>query len=105
MPRHLAPCGVGAPRGEGRGAPHRGERGRPALSRFLFANAVDVVWDAQGRFVLPSYLREAAGLEGEAVIVGSLDHAEIWTPTGWDDYRKALQEPDELAKAFSGLGI
>jgi MraZ protein len=79
--------------------------GARLFSRFLFANAVEVVWDAQGRFVLPSYLREAAGLESEAVIVGSLDHAEIWTPSGWDDYRKALEEPDELAKAFSGLGI
>jgi DNA-binding transcriptional regulator/RsmH inhibitor MraZ len=63
------------------------------------------VWDAQGRFVLPSYLREAVGLLGEAVIVGSLEHAEIWTPAGWDTYRKALEDPDELARHFSGLGI
>jgi len=79
--------------------------GARLFSRFLFANAVEVVWDAQGRFVLPSYLREAAGLESEAVIVGSLDHAEIWTPSGWNSYRKALDEPDGLAKAVSGLGI
>jgi len=39
------------------------------------------------------------------VIVGSLDHAEIWTPAGWDDYRKALEDPEELARHFSGLGI
>ena len=79
--------------------------GARLFSRFLFANAVEVVWDAQGRFVLPSYLREAAGLGNEAVIVGSLEHAEIWTPAGWDGYRKALEDPGELAKAFSGLGI
>jgi MraZ protein len=79
--------------------------GARLFSRFVFANAVEIVWDTQGRFVLPSYLREAAGLGGEAVIVGSLDHAEIWTPTGWDDYRRALEDPDELARHFSGLGI
>jgi MraZ protein len=79
--------------------------GARLLNRLLFANAVEVVWDAQGRFVLPSYLREAAGLESEAVIVGSLDHAEIWAPSAWDDYRKALDEPDGLARAFTGLGI
>ena len=79
--------------------------GARLFSRFVFANAVEVVWDAQGRFVLPSYLREAAGLGNEAVIVGSLDHAEIWTPAGWDDYRRALEDPDELARHFSGLGI
>jgi MraZ protein len=79
--------------------------GARLLSRFVFASAVEVTWDAQGRFVLPSYLREAAGLTSEAVIVGSLDHAEIWTPAGWDGYRKALEDPDELARHFSGLGI
>jgi MraZ protein len=79
--------------------------GARLFSRFVFANAVEVVWDVQGRFVLPSYLREATGLTSDAVIVGSLDHAEIWTPAVWDDYRKALEDPDELARHFSGLGI
>jgi MraZ protein len=79
--------------------------GARLFSRFVFANAVEVVWDAQGRFVLPAYLRDAIALEGEAVIVGSLDHAEIWTPAGWDAYRRALEDPDELARHFSGLGI
>lgn len=76
-----------------------------AFSRFVFANAVEVVWDAQGRFVLPAYLREAAGLQGEAVVVGSLNHAEIWAPSRWDDYQKVLGAPDELAKHLAGLGI
>ena len=62
------------------------------------------IWDAQGRFVLPSYLREAAGLEGEAVVVGSLDHAEIWTPAGWDDYRKALEDARRARAALLGAG-
>ncbi len=79
--------------------------GARLFSRFVFANAVEVVWDAQGRFVLPSYLRDAVALEGEAVIVGSLNHAEIWTPAGWDDYRKALDDPAELARQIAGLGI
>jgi MraZ protein len=79
--------------------------GARLFSRFVFANAVEVVWDAQGRFVLPAYLRDAIALEGEAVIVGSLDHAEIWNPAGWDAYRRALEDPDELARHFSGLGI
>ena len=79
--------------------------GARLFSRFVFAKAAEVVWDAQGRFVLPGYLRDAIGLAGEAVIVGSLDHAEIWTPAGWQEYRKALEDPGELAKAFSGLGI
>ena len=42
---------------------------------------------------------------GEAVLVGSRDHAEIWAPDRWDAYRRALDDPQELAKAFEGLGI
>ena len=38
-------------------------------------------------------------------MVGSRDHAEIWAPDRWDGYRKALDDPRELASAFSGLGI
>ena len=87
------------------GLPTVENAGARLFSRFVFANAVEISWDAQGRFVLPSYLREAAGLANEAVIVGSLDHAEIWTPAGWDAYRRALEDPGELEKAFSGLGI
>lgn len=79
--------------------------GARAFSRFVFASAIEVDFDAQGRFVLPAYLRESAGLEGEAVVVGSLDHAEIWAPARWDDYRRALEEPEALAAHLAGLGI
>ena len=61
--------------------------------------------DKQGRILLPAYLRQSVGLTGEAVLVGSRDHAEIWAPDRWDTYRKALEDPQELAKAFEGLGI
>ena len=38
----------------------------------------------------PSALK-AAGLQNEAVVVGSRDHAEIWAPARWDDYRRSLR--------------
>ncbi len=75
------------------------------FQRFIFANAVEADLDRQGRVVLPSYLRDAIGLEGEAVLVGARDHAEIWSPANWDAYRRALEDPDALAQAISGLGI
>jgi DNA-binding transcriptional regulator/RsmH inhibitor MraZ len=55
--------------------------------------------------LIPTYLREMAGLEAEAVVVGSRDHAEIWAPARWDDYRRSLEDPDALAEALQGLGI
>jgi MraZ protein len=36
--------------------------------------------DKQGRITVPQHLREYAGIEDDIVIVGLLDHAEIWDP-------------------------
>ena len=75
------------------------------FQRFVFSNATEAQMDKQGRVLLPAYLRESVGLTGDAVLVGSQDHAEIWAPDRWDAYRKTLEDPQELAKAFAGLGI
>jgi MraZ protein len=75
------------------------------FQRFIFAGAFEFDLDRQGRVVLPASLRGFAGLEGEAVIVGSRDHAEIWAPARWDDYRRELESPEALAQHLSGLGI
>ena len=50
------------------------------FQRFIFAGAAEVELDRQGRVLLPAYLREHIELDGEAVVVGSRDHAEIWVP-------------------------
>jgi len=75
------------------------------FQRFVFAAAIPADLDAQGRVLLPGYLRDAVGLTNEAVIVGSRDHAEIWSPAGWAEYSQALDDPQALADAFEGLGI
>jgi transcriptional regulator MraZ len=75
------------------------------FQRFVFSQALEAEMDRQGRLLLPAYLRESIGLGTDAVVVGSRDHAEIWAPDRWDAYRRALDDPQELAKAFEGLGI
>ena len=75
------------------------------FTRFIFAGAVEASLDGQGRILVPTFLREMAGLEGEAVVVGSRDHAEIWAPARWDSYRRGLEDPATLAAALEGLGI
>ena len=75
------------------------------FQRWLFSNATEAQMDKQGRIMLPAFLRELAGIAGEVVLVGSQDHAEIWAPERWDAYRKRLNDPRELTKAFEGLGI
>jgi len=75
------------------------------FQRWLFSTASDAQIDKQGRILLPAYLRDLIGITGEVVLVGSQDHAEIWAPDRWDAYRKKLDDPLELARAFEGLGI
>jgi MraZ protein len=64
-----------------------------ALTRLLTSRAADCELDAQGRILLPSGLREAAGLTQEAVVVGVLDRFEIWAPAAWSGF---LQESERM---------
>ena len=58
--------------------------------RFLLGNAFEVELDSQGRFVIPRYLRQLAGLSAEIVFVGVGNRAEIWSQAKWDQYSKYL---------------
>ena len=75
------------------------------LQRRLFAGAFETELDRQGRVLVPQGLRSWAGLEGEATVLGSRDHAEVWAPPRWDEYRHGLEDSDEFAAAIGGLGI
>ena len=57
-----------------------------ALSRLIVSRAADCELDSQGRIRLPPALREAAGLEREAVVIGVLNRFEIWRPDRWDAF-------------------
>lgn len=80
----------------------------PAKRRFLEVTAyygMEVAPDAQGRFVIPPILREAAQLVGEVAILGQMDHLAIWNRGGFE--RRLAAEPlsgDDLAQ-LSELGI
>ena len=58
----------------------------PAVSRFrhfVLAGAHEADPDGQGRVVVPAHLREYASLKTEAVVIGNLDHLEVWEPGRW----------------------
>jgi MraZ protein len=81
------------------------DAGARTFSRFVFSGAFEIELDRQGRAVVPASLREFATLEGEAVVVGSRDHIELWEPTRWADYSAAMNSPEVLAEHLQGLGI
>jgi transcriptional regulator MraZ len=75
------------------------------FGRQIFAGAQEADIDRQGRVLVPAYLRDEIGLDGEAVIVGVRDHGEIWAPKRWAEYRRAMEDPQTFAEAIRGLGI
>ena len=66
-----------------------GEKAR-RVKRYYFANAYDAQLDAQGRILIPAGLREFAGLQKDVVVIGQLDHAEIWNSEKWRIYNEAI---------------
>ncbi len=73
------------------------------LRRLLFSGAIELSLDRQGRVLIPTYLREYASLDYEALIVGMENFVEIWQPESW---RKALDGvTSSLAEAESVLNL
>ncbi|MDX1690128.1 MAG: division/cell wall cluster transcriptional repressor MraZ [Acidimicrobiia bacterium] len=66
-------------------------------ARTFFGSASDQTLDRQGRVVLPQALRDYAGVDGEAVVVGVGERVEIWDTDAWESLSA---EADEL---FSGI--
>ena len=60
------------------------------LSRYLAANAHTDVVDGQGRISVPQALRDQASIDRDVVIIGALDHAEIWSPDKWQEEKERV---------------
>lgn len=54
------------------------------FARFFLAGAAQVELDPQGRILVPTHLREYAGLEKDVVLVGVGTRIEIWNKEKWE---------------------
>ena len=54
--------------------------------------------DQQGRIMIREKFRQHAGLNRQAVLVGRLDHFEIWEPRRWQKVAPPALTFEELAK-------
>jgi MraZ protein len=75
------------------------------LSRSVFSTAFEVQLDGQGRLLVPPQLRALVGLGSDVVVVGLIDHVELWPPESWADYSAAMNDPAEFAARLAGLAI
>jgi MraZ protein len=72
----------------------------------MLAGASDVELDAQGRILIPDYLRKYAGLKKEVVVAGLYNRIEIWDESSWSTYKTRTESSSEaVAEQLGELGI
>ncbi|HRQ41086.1 MAG TPA: division/cell wall cluster transcriptional repressor MraZ [Chloroflexota bacterium] len=72
--------------------------------RRVFSGATDLLPDRQGRILLPPYLREFAGINGEVVIAGMFHYLELWSSDAWTSVRHSIERQDDASR-WQDLGI
>ena len=75
------------------------------LRRLVYSTADRVEVDKAGRILIPQFLRQAAGLVNSAVIVGSGEYFEIWSPELWNAQDEQLQDVESNTLRFSALDL
>ena len=69
------------------------------FNRLYFSGAVEVVFDLQGRILLPQYLKDFAQIKKDVVIVGVSNRIEIWAKDKWQEfYGNSRQSFEEIAE-------
>ena len=66
------------------------------VQRLLVGHAVEVEMDGQGRILLPPPLREFAGLEKYAMLIGQGKKFELWDEARWTEQRDGWLENVDL---------
>ena len=75
-----------------------------AFLRFFVAGATSCELDKQGRILVPSTLREFAGLEKEVVLTGNLTRIEVWSKEKWIE-NSNYDDMDSIAASMQEMGI
>jgi MraZ protein len=56
------------------------------FNRLFFTGAAEVSCDAQGRILIPNYLKDFAGIKREVMVVGVSNRIEIWNMEKWQNF-------------------
>ena len=74
--------------------------------RFFFAGAAECEVDKQGRILVPSNLREHAGLDKDLSIIGVSTRVEIWGRDAWNAYNDdSSLDHEQIVERMAELGI
>jgi MraZ protein len=76
--------------------------------RIFIGGAFECLLDKQARILIPPALREDAGLNKEIVLVGVLDHFEIWSRENWAQEGAKLEKDlkdEAMRNKIAALGL
>jgi MraZ protein len=62
------------------------------IKRYMYAGAAEGNIDPQGRVVIPSSLREYAGIDKKTAVIGAGDHIEVWDKEKWDVHLQKISK-------------
>jgi MraZ protein len=65
------------------------------FNRLFFSGACELVPDKQGRILIPSYLKEYAGIKRELYLIGVSNRIEIWGKGKWEEYYSSTKDAFE----------
>ncbi|MCD6454409.1 MAG: division/cell wall cluster transcriptional repressor MraZ [Candidatus Aminicenantes bacterium] len=80
----------------------------PAIKKYLaltsyYGKVVNL--DSKDRILIPQILRESASLEGELILLGKLNHIEVWNSKKLEEKFKLNPFTDEDSEALARWGI
>lgn len=76
--------------------------------RIFIGGAFECSCDKQDRILVPPALRQYAALEKDIVLVGALDHFEIWSVESWNAEIEQLEKDskkEDVRNEIAKLGI
>ncbi|MGI6094224.1 MAG: division/cell wall cluster transcriptional repressor MraZ [Lachnospiraceae bacterium] len=74
------------------------------FTRFFVSGATLCELDKQGRILVPSTLREFAGLTKDVVVCGTNDRIEIWSKEKWTE-NSNYDNMDAIAEGMASMGL
>ena len=76
--------------------------------RIFIGGASDCTCDKQGRILIPPVLRQYAEIEKDIVLVGQIDHFEIWSKKKYDQETLRMEKDmkkEEVSNEIAKLGL
>ena len=73
---------------------------RDMLASVLIGDSAELMFDSDGRIILPEELRAHAGISDEATFVGLGEKFQIWEPKAFEAFRA---EALEKARAYGDM--